>query len=238
MRAKFALCVLAPAALLLYVGPVWAAECGSAYFSDPINFPNTGDLYYTVAGAPANTCGDLYANRNGGGYQLEAVDWICTNSSGSQTKGPWYYAYQSDDETADVYIDWGTCTSPEKTHIWDVGGPTPVIGSSVPSDFWGYAEDEPWGAGFDDDWTYCYATYYNADTQRYWDGNSYSSVDEWAIACSLSGASGVGDRFVDWYTTSSQRPDLSDHQSGDDYVWTIKIWDGGRYGETPVPFTY
>ena len=238
MRAKSALYILAPAALLLQVGAVRASTCGSAYFSDPVSFWNTGPLYYSVAGAPANTCGDLYASRNGSGYRLEAAGWICTDGSGAATKGPWYHANQADDETADAYIDWGTCTSPERNHIWDVGGPTAHINSSAPSDFYGTAEDETWGAGFDDDWTQCQGLFYDSTTQRYWDGTSYTSVAAVYVSCSLSGMSGVGDLNVNWYTTSSQRPDLSDHQSGDHYVWSVWIFDGGLWNYDTTEFTY
>ena len=63
-----------------------------------------------MAGAPANTCGDLWTNRNGAGFSNESSGWICTDGAGTATKGPWYS--NSSDETAYVYINWGTCTSP------------------------------------------------------------------------------------------------------------------------------
>jgi hypothetical protein len=238
MRTKYVLSVLAPAALILHLGTARATVCGDAYFNHDIDFPNTGNLYYTVAGAPANTCGDLYADRNGSGFQLNAAGWICTDGSGTATKGPWTYAGQADDETANVYIDWGSCTSPVRNHIWDIDGPVATITTSAPSDFAGYAQDDTWGAGFDNSWTYCYGTYYDQTANRYWDLSTYSDTSEDFVTCSYSGASGPGDMFLTWSTTSAQRPEVSDHQSGHHYVWKIWIWDGGHWGTETTEFTY
>lgn len=41
-----------------------------------------------------------------------------------------------------------------------------------------------------------------------------------------------------WYTTSAQRPEISDHQSGHSYVWYVWIWDGGHYGGNLTAFGY
>lgn len=241
MNPKSVLSVLVLASAIVTLGtvPVSAYECGEAYFSREINWQQQQTLYFTVAGAPANTCGDLYSRRNtfGSTYTKEADDWICTNSSGSQTAGPWYHYNQADDETSSHYIDWGSCTSPVAHHIWDVDPPAVSITSTAPGNFAGSAVDDAWGAGFNDDWAYCYAEYYNATTQKWWDLTGYNeTAGPVYILCSFSGTPSLN---VSWYTTTSQRPPLAHHNSGDHYYWRIKVWDGGQWSlQDEVDFIY
>lgn len=238
MRRKLVLSVLAPAVLVVQVGAASAAVCGDAYFNHEIDWPNTPSLYYTVAGAPPNTCGDLWANRNGGGW-VQGVDWICTDSNGTATKGPW--SSNPDDETASVYIDWGTCTSPVRTHIWDVGAPATYISSSVPGGFYGYSWDEAWGAGFNASWSSCTAEYIQEPTgatgRRWWSpaSNGYTASVAQYVPCTIQGMPSLS---VTWSTTTSTRPWAPSHIPGVTYTWRVWVFDGGQSGLDSVTFTY
>lgn len=237
MRVKTALSILVPTVLILQAGTAWATHCGDAYFSREINWPQHSTLYYTVAGAPPNTCGDVWVDRNGGGYQV-TQDWICSDANGNATKGPWYHSNQTDDETAYAYVDWGSCTTPVRKHIWDVNPPhQPTINSSVPSDFYGTASDNDWGAGFNDDWAICEGEYYNRTTGKWWSHvtGAYDVSSFFYPPCSFSGMPSLN---VNWSTSTSQRPALDDHVSGNQYRWRIWVWDGGQWNQRTVEFTY
>ncbi len=233
MRRKAVFTLLAPAALLLQVNAVSAAVCGDAYYNHDIDWPNTPALYYSVAGAPPNTCGDLMASRNGNPY-TRRVGWICTDSNGNATKGPW--SSNPTDETADVYIDWGTCTSPVRRHIWDVTAPTVNITSPVPGNFYGTATDGAWGAGFQVSWTTCNVTYRDDLTGKYWNSSSgYTSTLPVWVSCSFGGPP----LSVTWSTSAAgSRPPLSIHVSGRSYTWSAWLYDGGQWGSRSVTFIY
>lgn len=239
MRKKSVLSLLAPAALLLQVSAASAAICGDAQFNFDVNWPGGPALYYTVTGAPPNTCGYLYANRNGAGYVGSGGYWICTDSNGNATKGPW--SSNPDDETAFVFIDWVTCTSPVRKHIWDVGAPSATINAGYPSGFSGTATDEAWGAGFSSTWSTCSVEYRKLPTglssSRWWDRSTggYTSLSALFYPCSLSGMPSLN---VNWSTTATNRPDLADHVSGDSYTWRVWVWDGGQWGIKDASFVY
>lgn len=235
MRTKLVLSTLATAALLLQVSAASAAVCGDAYYNHEIDWQGTSPLYFSVAGAPPNTCGHLYANRNNSGFVLNAANWICTDAFGNATKGPW--SSNPDDETSYAYIDWGTCTSPVRKHIWDVGWPTLTLYAGAPNSFSGTATDEPWGAGFSASWSVCQVDYYNSTTQRWWSPSTggYTSISPVYVGCSLNGMPAMS---VTWSTSSAQRPDLSDHVSGNVYIWRAWVSDGGGVGISTHHFTY
>src|SRR5437763_16964763 len=93
---------------------------GTAYFSNAINWSQSSDLYFTVTGGPASMCGDLVTTRNGS--SLVSPGWICTDSSGNVTKGPWTWANTPSDQTdTNVHIDWanGSTTYATSDHVWD-----------------------------------------------------------------------------------------------------------------------
>ena len=232
MRRKTALLVLAPAVLILQMTPAWAT-CGTASFTQDINWPDTDPLYFVVTGAPANTCGDLYADRNGGGYTLNAANWICTDGSGNATKGPW--SSNPDDETAYAYIDWGSCESPVAKHIWDVDPPVVSIDSGAPSSFTGDADDDAWGAGFASSWSNCRVSFKNDTTGLYWTTStgSYSSSSPEYSLCTLFGMPSLN---VDW--AANNIPDGPDHVSGHHYTWLVAVFDGGQWDDTTTGFTY
>lgn len=238
MRGKLSLPILAFAAVLILQLEIgWAQTCGSAYFSDEINWEQNPTLYYTVAGAPASTCGDVWVSRNGGAYQ-ETAGWICTDGSGNATKGPWYHGDQADDETAYAFVEWvtssGTCYSPTKKHIWDVGPPTAQVTSSCPSSFSGTASDEAWGAGFHSDWDACWGAYYNSTTNRWWHPStgSYSETETVIIGCTCSGMPSMN---ITW--SCSSKP--SSHVSGHNYTWYAWVWDIGQMSAPATcSFTY
>lgn len=236
MRMKSIFSVLAPAVLLLQVSAASAAVCGDAYYNHDVDWMDTPALYYSVAGAPPNTCGTLMASRNGGAY-TSGANWICTDSNGNATKGPW--SSNPDDETAYVYIDWGTCTSPVRKHVWDVHAPTATL-TGYPNSFSGTATDDAWGAGFSASWAYCQVEYVKTSIGTpwlWWDKatGGYTSSSVRFHPCSFSGMPSLS---VSWSTTAANRPDLSDHVSGVSYYWRVWVWDGGQWGAEEVFFTY
>ena len=237
MQRKSVLSVLVPAVLFVQVGAASATTvCGDAYFNHNIDWPSTTPLYYTVAGAPPNICGDLWAYRNNGGW-VKGEDWICTDSNGTATKGPW--SSNPDDETASVYIDWGTCISPVAQHIWDVGAPSADITSSVPGGFSGTATDEAWGAGFSASWSSCLVEYTQEPTattsRKWWTTTGYTAGNQVFGFCSFSGMPSMN---VTWSTNTFNRPAAQHHTPGATYVWKVWVFDGGQWGIDSVSFVY
>lgn len=239
MRTKVALSILVPAVLLLQVSAAAAVTiCGSAYYNHPISWPTTPPLYYSVAGAPPNTCGTLWTSRNHDDY-VGGPSWICTDSNGNATKGPWTSA--PDDEIAYAYIDWGSCISPLQIHTWDVGPPSATIYSGYPSSFSGAATDEPWGAGFNASWALCRADYRKEPTgttgTRWWDPatGGYTSSTIIYVECTLQYMPSLN---INWTTSSSQRPAVSAHVSGDSYTWRVWVYDGGQWAGEDAFFVY
>src|SRR5689334_8545574 len=75
---------------------------GTASFSNgPYDWVNS-TFYYSVTGAPPSVCGTLHTLRNGS--QLDSPSWICTNSSGDATMGP--YSGSSNQTDQNIYIEW------------------------------------------------------------------------------------------------------------------------------------
>jgi hypothetical protein len=212
--------------LALILGPSLAAAAGgSGYFSREYNWKNSPSLYYTVAGGPPNTCGDLWTSRNGAAWINEAGGWLCTDSSGNQTKGPWSWANQPRDETAYVEIRWpdGTRTTTAR-HVWDKTCPTVTLNPTypAPTGFRGWAQDALWGAGFDARWTTCQTQYQDADTGLYLTNQSggYASTTPYWFNCTVSGMPSMN---VTWF---GYVPPLSWHDTGHCYWWTVCISDG------------
>jgi hypothetical protein len=221
--------------------PVVIGMSCSGYFNHDINWWHTSDLYYSVAGCPANTCGDLWTYRNGGGWQ-ETQGWLCTDGSGNATKGPWTYAGQSGDETAYAYIEFPSTTTNVSSHIWDKTAPSVYITSSwgaPPSSFYGSANDAAWGAGFDSSWASCLMAFEHYDsgtsTYKYWtptSGGTYSTTTNIYVPCTISGMPSLN---VTW-SGGSSIPGTSAHQSGECYTWYVWLYDGGQWGSNAIGF--
>jgi len=227
MRVKYRASVFVPLALIVNLGTASASHCGDAYFNNDVTWWHNSPLYYSVAGAPASTCGDVWVSRNGNPY-VKTAGWICTDSNGNATKGPWHWSNQADDETAEAYVDWGSCTSPLRKHIWDIDPPTATVTSSCPSSFSGTAADDDWGAGFDSDWAACEGEFYNSSTGRWWHPSTgtYSATSAIYVTCACSGMPSLN---ISW--SCSSKPDLGDHISGQSYVWRAWVWDGGQWND-------
>jgi len=239
MRMKYALLALAPLVLLPPTGA--AASVGTGTFNPVINWQYSPDLYYTVSGGPASTCGDLHVSRNGGADTV-TPGWLCTNSSGSATKGPWTWANQNGDEDAYGYIAWpgGTSTTVAH-HIWDKTAPSVSInsfGSTPPTSFSGSANDGSYGSGFKSNFgsdagvgysTYsaCYVQFRDTSTGLYWcpGYTSYTSSVACTVSCTLSG---MPARFVTW--SANQVPPGSAHSYWDSYQWTVFVYDNYQLG--------
>jgi hypothetical protein len=221
-------------------GPVVTPMTCSAYFNHDINWWFTSDLYFSVAGCPANSCGDLWTYRNGGGWQ-QTGGWICTDGSGNATKGPWTYAGQSGDETAYAYIDFSGTTTNVVSHIWDKSAPSVNItsaGGAPPSSFYGSANDVAWGAGFDSSWSDCIMAFEHYDsgtgTYNYWtptSGGTYSTTTNIYVPCTISGQPSLN---VTW--SASSIPPTSAHVSGECYWWYVWLYDGGQWGSDVYGF--
>lgn len=221
--------------------PVVVGMTCSGYFNHDINWWHTSDLYYSVAGCPANTCGDVWTYRNDGGWQ-ETQGWICTDGSGNATKGPWSYAGQSGDETAYAYIEFPSTTTNTSTHIWDKSAPSVNItssGGAPPSSFYGSADDVDWGAGFDSSWSDCLMAFEHYDSgtssYKYWtptSGGTYSTTTNIYVPCTISGMPSLN---VTW-SGGSSIPPTSAHQSGECYWWYVWLYDGGQWGSDSYGF--
>jgi hypothetical protein len=235
MRRKVLIPGLMSAALLAPLASAHATTCGSASYNHDINWYATSDLYYTVLG-PASTCGDLWCSRNGGGYVLNASNWICTNSLGDATKGPWSSSSQTSDETSYCYIDWHSCTSPVQEHIWDITDPVATVDTGYPNSFTGTASDGTWGAGFDSSWAYCQTEMYDATpgVGVWWDfsAHSWTGTSPSYGPCTLSGMPSYN---VTWSAPTSSFPTLS---SGHHYYWKVLVWQGTNQGIKTVDFWY
>jgi len=199
---------------------------GTGYFSTTISWYYSGDLYYSVAGAPASTCGTLWTYRNSGPW-TSTPGWICTDASGNATKGPWTWAGQSGDETAYGYIEWpGSLYTNVAEHIWDKSCTTTTItspGGSPPTSLYGAATDVTWGAGFDASWSTCTAYFYDRGTGYYWTpaAGAYSTTSNVGVSCSISGMPGM---TVTW--SESSIPPGGAHAGGHCYDWYVCVPDG------------
>lgn len=222
MRKKF-LYLLPAVALILQTTSVHASGVG--FFSNDITWSYSNDLYYSVGGGPANTCGDLWTSRNGGAWQ-EGPGWICTDSNGNATKGPWTWANQAGDETAYAYIEWpnGSTTTVD-SHIWDktCAATTENVNGAPPTSFSGGATDAAWGAGFNAAWTSCSVGFFDITAQKHWDAatDTYTSTNGSGVGCTISGMPGFS---VTW--SAHQVPSVSAHTSGHCYVWFGNVDDG------------
>ena len=234
MRWKIGLAFVVSVSLLQPVAG-WA-QGGYAFFNPEINW--AGVMYYTVAGGPPHTCGDLWAKRNAGPWQKEAGGWLCTDGSGNAVKGPWSLNNQAGDEKALVYIQWpsGSATTIE-THIWDKTAPSVTLASTTgtpPPSFSGTATDPQWGAGFNSNWTECYATFRENNTFSYW-SPSRSRYDLGAAEfnCTITGMPG---HSISW--SVSPVPPASAHVPGYCYRWEVLISDGGNWKAARKDFCY
>ena len=209
---------------------------GTAFFSAPINWSQTGDLYFTVAGGPPNTCGDLETFRNG--ELLYGAGWLCTDANGNAVKGPWTWAATpGDQEDRNLRIIWpnGDSTAPIR-HIWDKTCSTLVVTSPAgapPSTFSGLANDGMYGAGFNQSWTYSAGYFLQVETNTYWlpGDTSYSQSPDrfFLVLPDLSGWPSSRD-FSDWSINWSfpQIPPASAHVPGYHYKWYVEMTDGDQ----------
>ncbi len=211
---------------------------GTAYFSNAINWSQTPNLYFTVRGGQPNACGDLVTTRNGQG--LYSPGWICTDSSGNATMGPWTWANTPADQTdTNVQIVWpnNTITQATSDHVWDKTCPTVSISTASPGSFTGIATDNQWGAGLDDGWTAVNASYKDLNTGLYWDGTGYYS----SVVITTGGfLFGMPFYSASW---SVSAPPASVHVSTHTYQYTINMTDGDRQCSPPLitnsaSFTY
>ncbi len=232
MRTKFLPGVVAAALMVCLGASAAQAAVGQAYYNHAINWMSTPALYFTVAGGPAHTCGDLWTIRNAGSW-VEGSGWLCTDGSGNATKGPWSWSNQPSDETSYAYIEWpdGTRTNVVK-HIWDKNPPTVSITSpagSPPSSFYGTAIDNAtsWGAGFDSSWAACTVNFRNNTTGLYWNQNvgSYNNSYQLHFFCNIT--SGMPSRSINW--NAPNLPPAGAHGSSNCYTWEVRIYDGGQW---------
>lgn len=200
---------------------------GTASFSNgPYDWVNS-TFTYNITGAPPNVCGTLYSFRNGS--QLVGSNWICTNSSGNASAGPW--SGSSNQTDTDIYIQWpdGSRTTGGDFHISDASPPTITIeqpgGLGVPTAFSGDASDVQWGTGFDfcfNGYSWISVTFKNQTTGKYYDHTGgYNST-------TLVGHSGSPANFcdygfnVEWWATP---PPPGAHVSGNMYRWCVQTND-------------
>ncbi|HEX5717179.1 MAG TPA: hypothetical protein VF179_13525 [Thermoanaerobaculia bacterium] len=208
-----------------------ALSNGTGYFNYTRNWELTPDLRYYVEGGPASTCGELNINRNGTWHFGQ--NWLCTNSTGYAEKGPWSWANQSGDETAEAFIRWPDQSATSSDwHYWDKTCPSvgirtvnnPSLGLYPPPIAWGGNADDPqYGACFGDGWSRVYATFQETNPAtsavRYWteDASDYFSFSPSETEGELTGMPTCG---AEW--TTPFPPDTA-HTSGFHYRWTVCV---------------
>lgn len=206
-----------------------AAIVGSASFNYTINYGGMPALYYTVTGGPPNTCGELNTYRNGS--WLYGANWLCTDSAGNATKGPWTWANTPTDQTDEpAYIRWpdGSTTN-NATHIWDKSCSNTfrttagAVDGLSPLAYSGYATDAQWGAGFDFGGSGI-SVFQNLTTGKYWGPglSGYTSTSSTYLYVQAS-LSRVNRWRVNWTTSF---PPRSAHVSGNSYRWFTCVSDG------------
>lgn len=213
-----------------------AAVICSASFSDNILY-NYGESHtFSVSGCPANTCGELNIKRNGN-WEFTG-NWICTNSSGNATKGPWYWQDKASDETGEpVFIRWPNGDTTNDTYgIVDKNSAYTYLDSSTsgapPTSYYGHGTDAQWGAGFDFGGQ-CYSYFQNLTTGYYWNPatDSYTTTNGFVPATT----SRVNRWYVNW---STNFPSVYSHTSGHQYRWFTCCHDGNSGNCTsPITFT-
>ena len=224
------------------VAPVVKSGGGLAEFTPDINWQYSPSLTFTVTGGPASVCGDLYTSRNYGAY-VKSPGWICTNSSGNASAGPWTWANQSGDEIGYAYIIWSNNLSTNTAvHIWDKTGPTATItspvASPVPTAFYGTGSDGTYGAGFSSSWgSSCSSYFYDETWDNYWDPSSNRYINAYFpyhVPCTISG---MPSHSVSW--SQSQIPPGYAHISGRCYEWGVFLYESNEsayYGYDTINF--
>jgi hypothetical protein len=214
---------------------------GTGYFNYAINWSTTPDLYYYIVGGPANTCGELNAYRNGS-WQTPTPGWVCTDVNGNATKGPWSWASQPSDETANpVYIEWpGGSTTSNSEHVWDKTCPyatfSPSPSGAPPTTWQGNATDTQWGACFHGAWTEVASSFYDSNTGKYWNTGSGTYSGTPGNGAVVYGTfSGAPSCSISWSTSF---PPASAHVSGHHYYWTTCVSDGGCSSCVNYDFIY
>jgi len=199
--------------------PLQGGSGGYAYFSNGAYDSKYSSYTYNVDGAPPNVCGTLFLIRNGD--PESTPNWICTDSSGHATKGPWY---GSTNQTGQfIRIRWPNDTytvggdykvdDGSEPNIW--ANQTPGFGVPIPSSFDGTATDAQWGTGFSW-WTSIYATFRNVTTSQYYkDGQGYISATPVYIDGTFSPPTAF---TISWSVPS---PPPSAHNSTDTYAWCV-----------------
>lgn len=211
------------------LGSITAAGIeGNAEFSQTINC--SGNLNYYVTGGPPNTCGELNTYRNGS--WLFASNWLCTDSSGNATKGPWSWAGTPTDQTDEpAFIRWPSGnTTNNADHIWDKSSAETFRDSpwgAPPTSYYGHATDTQWGTGFDFGGS-CKSDFRNSSTNPnlWWDPatDTYSSSSYKSVTNTLS-------RVDRWYVNwSGPFPSSGSHVSSNTYWWTTCCTDSCGFG--------
>lgn len=206
----------------------WPLGGGDASFSNGIYDCAGGPSYtYRVQSGPPNVCGELRIVRNG---VLEVTGgWICTDSSGNATKGPWNVV--KDQTGTNIFIRWpdGTSTSGGDYKVDDFSKPVAFINSGYPGSFSGYATDAQWGSGFGS-WTTVKMTFLNDTTGKYWNGSSYGSFSPVYFVASTSGSG----TYITWWMNNP--PPVA---SGNRYIWCVEANDRCSYSTKKcVTFNY
>jgi hypothetical protein len=200
-------------------------QVGTAYFSNPINWSQTPDLYFTILGGQPNTCGELVTFRNGS--WLYAPGWACVDGNGNANMGAWTWANTPGDQTdTNVQIIWpnGNYTNATSDHIWDKSCPSIQIDPSIttpPTSLSGSASDNQYGAGFDDGWTAVKATFWDETMDRFWNPatGAYDSVSVILVSANVST---MPSHNIAWSFPLIPRS----HTSGHRYSWVVDLYDG------------
>ena len=203
-------------------------------------YSTTGDTQYTtftysVDGAPPNTCGEFRTLRSEG--WVIAPGWICTDSTGHATKGPWSCSQDQTDQYS--HINWpnGTRTN-DSEHSCYVTQPYLAIDPSVlPSLEGDAASAQSSGFLFGTPWqtsqisvAYRLHRYYLPPS--YWNGTCFCSDDPVWFGGDTSPSAGFRTR---WSFADSPCLLTSCSENGT-IVAHIHLYDGGMQSDTALGY--